>query len=87
MRAGRPAWHRAVVAGVAGFLAVACASPGAAMRFAVKGDWGDGSKNQIAVTKWMCAEYAKTPFAFTLTTGDNFYDSGTARRDSFQIAE
>ena len=57
------------------------------MRFAVKGDWGDGSKNQIAVTKRMCVEYAKTPFAFTLTTGDNFYDSGTARRESYQIAE
>ena len=73
--------------GVAGFLAVACASPGAAMRFAVKGDWGDGSKNQAAVTKRMCAEYAKTPFAFTLTTGDNFYDFGTARRTTFQIPE
>ena len=57
------------------------------MRFAVKGDWGDGSQNQVAVTKRMCVEYAKTPFAFTLTTGDNFYDSGTARRESFQIAE
>lgn len=66
---------------------MACASPGAAVRFAVKGDWGDGSRSQIAVTKRMCAEHAKTPFAFTLTTGDNFYDSGTARRASFQIAE
>jgi hypothetical protein len=66
---------------------VAFASPAAAVRFAVKGDWGDGSKSQTAVTTRMCTEHARTPFAFTLTTGDNFYDSGTARPESFQVAE
>ncbi len=77
----------ALVAGAAGLLAVACASPGAAVRFAVKGDWGDGSKSQIAVTKRMCAEHSAMPFAFTLTTGDNFYPSGTATPALFQSPE
>ena len=77
----------ALVAGAAGILAAACASPGAAVRFAVKGDWGDGSKSQIAVTKRMCVEHTKTPYVFTLTTGDNFYPSGTATPQSFRTAE
>lgn len=79
--------RRALIAVAAGVLAVALASPAAAVRFAVKGDWGDGSKSQIAVTKRMCAEHSRTPFAFTLTTGDNFYPSGTATPARFQSAE
>ncbi len=85
MSAGCPIRPRALV--VAGLLAVVCAAPACAVRFAVKGDWGDGSKSQVAVTKRMCVEYAKAPFAFTLTTGDNFYPSGSATRASFQTAE
>ena len=77
----------ALIAAAAALVAGAFASPAAAVRFAVKGDWGDGSKSQIAVTKRMCVEHGRTPFAFTLTTGDNFYPSGTATPASFQSAE
>lgn len=35
----------------------------------------------------MCALRAETPFAFVLTTGDNFYPSGTARRDTWTVPE
>jgi tartrate-resistant acid phosphatase type 5 len=64
-----------VVAGV-----MATASLGAAaqpsspdVRFAVKGDWGYGGSDQAAVTRRMCAAHQRDPFAFVLTTGDNFY--------------
>lgn len=79
---------RAVWIGAVGALVAALgASPASAIRIAVKGDWGDGSKSQVAVTKRMCVEYDRAPFAFTLTTGDNFYPTGKATRQSFQIAE
>lgn len=45
----------------------------ASVRFAVKGDWGYGGSAQAAVTRRMCAEARRAPFAFVLTTGDNFY--------------
>jgi acid phosphatase len=45
----------------------------APVRFAVKGDWGTGLPAQAAVTRRMCAEARRSPFAFVLTTGDNFY--------------
>ena len=67
--------------------AAAFASPASAVRFAVKGDWGDGSKTQFAITKRMCTRYAKAKFAFTLTTGDNFYPSGTATDGKFAQPE
>ena len=44
-----------------------------AVRFAVKGDWGSGTTAQAAVTRRMCAEARREPYAFVLTTGDNFY--------------
>ncbi|MGD9695543.1 MAG: metallophosphoesterase [Thermoleophilia bacterium] len=54
------------------------------MRFAVKGDWGDGTSGQAAVTRRMCAESRRSPFAFTLTTGDNFSrPDGVATRRNF----
>lgn len=65
----------------------AAASPASAVRFAVKGDWGDGSASQFAITTRMCARYAKTKFAFTLTTGDNFYPSGTSTEGKFAKPE
>lgn len=48
-------------------------APQAAVRFAVKGDWGWGGPDQAAVTARMCVLARRTPFAFILTTGDNFY--------------
>jgi tartrate-resistant acid phosphatase type 5 len=72
----RPA--RALLAAL--FLAAAAApaapsttAPAPALRFAVKGDWGWGGPDQAAVTRRMCVEQARAPFAFVLTTGDNFY--------------
>jgi tartrate-resistant acid phosphatase type 5 len=49
------------------------AVPAASVRFAVKGDWGYGGSAQAAVTRRMCGEARRAPFAFVLTTGDNFY--------------
>lgn len=57
------------------------------MRFAVKGDWGRGTAEQAAVSKRMCVEYERTRFPFILTTGDNFYPSGTATPETFDIPE
>ncbi len=54
------------------------APPADAVRFVVKGDWGDGSAAQAAVTRRMCGEARRAPFAFVLTTGDNFYPAGAA---------
>ncbi len=64
-------------AGIAAGLPVATGEP-AAVRFAVKGDWGDGTSAQAAVTRRMCAEARRDPFAFVLTTGDNFSPAGEA---------
>ena len=80
---------------LAALLAAAAAVPagGAAqgaetVRFAVKGDWGDGTPAQAAVTGRMCAEYRRSPFAFVLTTGDNFYrPNGTATAANFTRPE
>jgi tartrate-resistant acid phosphatase type 5 len=49
------------------------AAPPPSVHFAVKGDWGYGSPEQAAVTRRMCAAHSRDPFAFVLTTGDNFY--------------
>ena len=50
----------------------------------MKGDWGDGTRAQAAVTRRMCAEARRSPFAFVLTTGDNFSaPDGVATRDNF----
>lgn len=56
---------------------------GGAVRFAVKGDWGDGTPAQAAVTRRMCAEARREPFAFVLTTGDNFSPAGTATASNY----
>ncbi len=59
--------------------AVAGTAGGTTVRFLVKGDWGYGSRAQAAVTRRMCAEARRSPTAFVLTTGDNFYSpDGTA---------
>jgi acid phosphatase len=76
----------AIVAGGAS-LSLALAAPALGVRFAVKGDWGSGSASQAAVTTRMCVEYRRAPFAFVLTTGDNFYPTGTATRATFDRPE
>jgi tartrate-resistant acid phosphatase type 5 len=64
------------------------AAPGASVRFAVKGDWGYGGSDQAAVTRRMCAEARRAPFAFVLTTGDNFYrPDGAATAESYWAPE
>lgn len=63
-------------------------APGPAVRFAVKGDWGWGGQRQAAVTRRMCAEQRRAPYAFVLTTGDNFYrPDGTATAENFTRPE
>ena len=70
----------ALAAGGAG----ATGTDGATVRFAVKGDWGTGSPAQAAVTRRMCGEWRREPFAFVLTTGDNFSGpDGLATRDTY----
>jgi acid phosphatase len=55
-----------------------------AVHFAVKGDWGDGTRAQAAVTRRMCAVGRRDPFAFVLTTGDNFSrPDGVATRRNY----
>ena len=78
---------RAAFAGLTVALGLVWAGPALGVRFAVKGDWGNGSKNQVAVTKRMCVEHDRAKFTFVLTTGDNFYPSGTASPPKFDVAE
>lgn len=63
------------------------ADPGQVARFAVKGDWGDATPAQAAVTRRMCAEARRRPFAFVLTTGDNFSPDGAATPANFDRPE
>ncbi len=46
------------------------------LTFAVIGDSGDGSKEQLAIAKLMVAARQKTPFDFVLMLGDNIYGGG-----------
>ena len=54
-------------------LLLAAPAAGAPLRFAAKGDWGDGSTAQARVSAAICAAHDARPLAFILTTGDNFY--------------
>jgi hypothetical protein len=45
---------------------------------AVLGDWGAGTTAQRAVANRMCAVRTVTTFKIVVTTGDNFYPSGSA---------
>jgi acid phosphatase len=59
-----------------------------AVRFAVKGVWGDATPAQAAVPRRMCAEDRRAPFAFVATTGDNFsVPLGTATEANFTRPE
>lgn len=58
------------------------------VHFAVKGDWGYGGAAQARVTRTMCDGHRRRPFAFILTTGDNFYrPDGVATRENFATPE
>jgi len=58
------------------------------VHFAVKGDWGAGTAAQARVTRRMCAMHRRSPFAFVLTTGDNFYaPDGVATDGNFTRPE
>ena len=48
-------------------------SPEPRFVFAVKGDWGAGTREQTAVTNRMCETRKTSPFDVVITTGDNFY--------------
>lgn len=49
------------------------------LRFAVIGDWGDGSDDQASLGKQMLSTYQKSSFDFVLASGDNIYPNGAAR--------
>ena len=60
----------------------------AAFVFAVKGDWGAGTRAQRDVTAEMCAIRKTRPFRYVVTTGDNFYNpDGIATRSNFYDPE
>jgi hypothetical protein len=42
-------------------------------RFALIGDWGEGTPAQARIAGIMCQVRAARPFTYVLTTGDNFY--------------
>jgi hypothetical protein len=65
----------------------ASVSPGAFV-FAVKGDWGGGTRAQQEVTAEMCAIRKRVPFRYVVTTGDNFYSpDGNATQNNFYRPE
>ena len=81
-RRGAAVLVAAVLPGVA--VAGVAVPPVTEVSFAVKGDWGVGTPAQRAVTRRMCREHTRSPFAFVLTTGDNFYSpDGTATGRNF----
>jgi hypothetical protein len=47
------------------------------LKFAVLGDFGDGSRGQLDVARQMTAARATFPFEFVLALGDNMYGSQT----------
>jgi hypothetical protein len=56
--------------------------------FAVKGDWGAGTRAQQQVTAEMCAIRKTIPFKYIVTTGDNFYSpDGNATQSNFYRPE
>jgi Calcineurin-like phosphoesterase len=49
------------------------------LRFAVIGDFGDGSVAQAALARRMCWWRRRHPFRLVITTGDNLYPDGSRR--------
>lgn len=63
-------------------------SPEPRLVFAVKGDWGAGTREQAAVTNRMCEMRKTTPFEAVITTGDNFYSpDGVATQANYFTPE
>jgi predicted phosphodiesterase len=60
-------------------------SGGPLLRFAVIGDWGSGSSQQMALADRMCSWRREHRFNLVITTGDNIYDAGEPEhfRDRF----
>lgn len=70
--------------GAGGTVAGAATPTGPSVAFAVKGDWGDGTPGQRAVTRRICAEHRRASFAAVITTGDNFsMPDGVATRENY----
>lgn len=57
------------------------------LRFAVIGDWGDGSDDQAALGKQMLSTYSKSAFDLVLASGDNIYPNGAARHFTKKFEE
>ena len=57
------------------------------LKFAVIGDFGNGSRQQYQLAEQMAALRARFSFEFVITVGDNIYDSDSAQgmRDRFEI--
>lgn len=59
--------------------ALALGDDGGRHEFLVVGDWGrDGHAHQVDVAHWMGLEARRNDCAFTVSTGDNFYNLGVA---------
>ncbi len=67
----------------AAIVAAVATAPASAARLAVIGDWGAGTRAQGQVAERICTEHARSPIGFILTTGDNFYPTGTATRETW----
>ena len=63
------------------------ATVGDKLRFAVIGDWGDGSDDQAALGKQMLSTYNKSSFDLVLASGDNIYPNGAARHFAKKFEE
>jgi hypothetical protein len=63
------------VAGQLGAQTALPGTPAAGLRFAVLGDFGDGSRAQYDIGEQMWASHAAFPFDLVLAVGDNMYGS------------
>ena len=52
------------------------------VKFAVLGDWGDGSSGQMAMAAEMMRTHQRFPYEFVITVGDNIY--GSERPQDFE---
>lgn len=56
-------------------LALTLPNQESSLKFAVLGDWGDGSRPQIQMAERMAQVHALFPYEFVVTVGDNIYGS------------
>lgn len=57
------------------------------LRFAVIGDWGDGSDDQVALGNQMLSVHRQSSFDLVLGSGDNIYPNGAARHFAKKFEE